>query len=256
MDHVLFERDERVATITLNRPDRLNAITGPMLAGLSQMLLESDADPAVRAIVLTGAGRGFCAGLDLQAQGGGEFVEGAAGINLDDTPPFVLRRIDTPVLCALNGPAAGYGADLALGCDLIVASDTASITTPVKRGVLPESGGTWLLPRMVGWQRACEVFLLGRKLDAAELLRLGLVNTVVAHDQFPAVVAGWAEELAAQAPLAARAAKRAMRLGLDSSFEENSHYVMDELMKLFKSEDFAEGVKAFLERRPPSYQGR
>ena len=260
MSDVLTTRDEHVVTITLNRPDRLNAITGPMLVQLSQALVESDADRDVRAIVLTGAGRGFCSGLDLQAASassdGVGLGGGGGGFRLDDSPPFVLRRLDTPVICALNGPAAGYGMDLALGCDLVIASDAASFTPPVIRGVVPESGGTWLLPRLVGWQKACEITLLGRKLDAAEIERLGLANTVVPAADFDKTVAEWAGQLAAQAPLAVAATKRTMRLGLDAPFDTNAHHVMAELAGLFRTKDFAEGVTAFMEKRTPEYRGR
>ena len=263
MPDVLLTRDGHVATITLNRPDRLNAISGPMLADLSRLLVECDADRDVRAVVLTGAGRGFCSGLDLQDVAAGQGIGsggggggGAGGFRIDDTPPFVLRRLDTPVLCALNGPAAGYGMDLALGCDLVVAADTATLVPPTRRGVIPESGGTWLLPRLVGWHKACEVTLLGRKLDAAEMQRLGLVNLVVAHDDLAKTVAAWAGELAAQPPLAIRAAKRTMRLGLDATFDANAHHVMAELLGLFRTKDFAEAVSAFVEKRDPAYEGR
>lgn len=260
MSDVRLERDGNVATITLDRPDRLNAISGSMIADLGRMLMECDGDRDVRVIVLTGAGRGFCSGLDLQdvaaGTGIGSGAESSGGFRLEDTPPFVLRRIDTPVICALNGPAAGYGMDLALGCDLVVASDTASFTPPVKRGVIPESGGTWLLPRLVGWQKACEITFLARKLDAAEMQRLGLVNLVVAHADFETTVAAWVAELAAQPPLALTAAKRTMRLGLDTGFDANAHHVMAELLSLFRSKDFTESVTAFLEKRDPVYQGR
>lgn len=260
MSEVLLTRDGHVATITLNRPDRLNAISGPMLAQLAAHLVACDGDRDVRVIVLTGAGRGFCSGLDLQdvAAGTGIGSGGETGVTLriDDTPPFVLRRIDTPIVCALNGPAAGYGMDLALGCDLVIASDAATFTPPVRRGVIPESGGTWLLPRLIGWQKACEVTFLARKLDAADMQRLGLVNLVVPHDDFEKTVAEWVAELAAQPPLAVVAAKRTMRLGLDTGFEANAHHVLAELMALFRSKDFGESVAAFLEKRDPVYQGR
>jgi enoyl-CoA hydratase/carnithine racemase len=261
MSEVLMSRDGHVATITLNRPDRLNAISGPMLTDLARMLIACDGDRDVRAVVLTGAGRGFCSGLDLQDVASGQGIGsggggGSGGFRIDDTPPFVLRRMDTPVLCALNGPAAGYGMDLALGCDLIVASDTATFVPPTRRGVIPESGGTWLLPRLVGWQKACEVTFLGRKLDAAEMQRLGLVNLVVPDADLDKTVAAWASELAAQAPLAVQAAKRTMRLGLDTTFDANAHHVMSELLGLFRSKDFAEAVSAFMEKRDPNYQGR
>jgi enoyl-CoA hydratase/carnithine racemase len=265
MSEVLLSRDGHVATITLNRPDRLNAISGPMLVGLARMLVECDADLGVRVIVLTGAGRGFCSGLDLQDVASGQGIGsggdgsgdgGGGGFRIDDTPPFVLRRLDTPVLCALNGPAAGYGMDLALGCDLIVASDAASFVPPTRRGVIPESGGTWLLPRLVGWQKACEITFLGRKLAAEDLQRLGLVNLVVPHADLDQTVAAWAKELADQAPLAIKAAKRTMRLGLDTTFDANAHHVMAELTGLFRTHDFREAVTAFMEKRTPDYQGR
>jgi enoyl-CoA hydratase/carnithine racemase len=260
MDHVLFERDGHVATITMNRPDRLNAISGPMLRELGRLLVECDADRDVRGVVLTGAGRGFCSGLDLRATADGNGIgsdeDGPSDFRLDDTPPFVLRRIDVPVVCRLNGPAAGYGMDLALGCDVVIASERASFTPPVARGAVPESGGTWLLPRLVGWHKACEVTLLGRKLDAAELLRLGLVNTVVPEAQLDPTVGEWVAALVAQPPLAVRAAKRTMRLGLDTTFEANAHHVMSELMMLFRSKDFGEAVAAYLEKRPANFEGR
>ena len=169
---------------------------------------------------------------------------------------MVMRRVDTPVICALNGPAAGYGMDLALACDLVIASEQASFTPPVRRGVLPESGGTWLLPRLVGWHKACEIVLLARKLDAKAMQDLGLVNRVVAHDRVLDEALAWATELAANAPMAVAASKRTMRGGLDTTFEVNSAHVMAELMQLFGSADFKEGIQAFLEKRDPEYTGR
>ena len=259
MDHLISERNGHVVTITMNRPDRLNAISGPMLREMSRVLVECDADRDVRAVVLTGAGRGFCSGLDLQDLAAGEGLgsdPGSLGTRVDDTPPFVLRRLDVPIICRLNGPAAGYGTDLALGCDVVIASDQASFTPPVKRSALPESGGTWLLPRLVGWHKACEVALFGRRLDAAELLRLGLVNAVVGADDLDRAVSSWVADVVAMPPLAVRAAKRAMRLGLDASFEANSHHVLAELLNLFRTEDFAESLASFLEKRPATYTAR
>ena len=261
MADVLCERDGHVATITMNRPDRLNAISPAMLNDLGRLLKECDADRNVRAVVLTGAGRGFCSGLDLQDLAGGTGIGSGGEVGgelarLDDTPPFVFRRLDVPVICRLNGPAAGYGMDLALSCDVVIASDTASFTPPVKRGVVPESGGTWLLPRLVGWHKAAEVTLFGRKLLADDLLRLGLVNAVVPDADLDKTVAGWVDDVVSQPPLAVRAAKRTMRLGLDSTFEANTHHVLSELMVLFRSKDFGEAVSAHLEKREPNYQGR
>ena len=259
MPELLIDREGPIATLTLNRPERLNAISGEMLGELSRQLLALDQDRECRVIVLTGAGDGFCSGLDLKraASAGGDASEGAGGgLKIGETPPFVLHRIDTPVVCALNGAAAGYGMDLALGCDFVLASDRARLQPPVKRGVVPESGGTWLLPRLIGWHKACEVVLMARRLEAPELERLGLVNKVIPHEHFMKEVMEWAGELAANAPLAVAAAKRSMRLGLESSFEANSYHVMAEVLELFRTKDFAEGLASFLEKRPPEYQGR
>jgi enoyl-CoA hydratase/carnithine racemase len=146
--------------------------------------------------------------------------------------------------------------DMALGCDFILASDRARFVPPVRRGVIPESGGTWLLPRLVGWHKACEITLLARVLEASDIERLGLANRVVPHDDLMDEAMTWASELAANAPLAVAAAKRSMRLGLDSTFEANSNAVMADLMQLFRSEDFKESLIAFMEKRPAKYQGR
>ncbi len=260
MSEVLVDRDGHVATITLNRPDRLNAISGEMPVRISAVFLALDHEADVRAMVLTGAGRGFCSGLDLKdvASRSSEITGSlSAGVfKIGETPPLVMRRLDTPVLCALNGPASGYGMDLALGCDFLLASDRAEFAPPVRRGLVPESGGTWLLPRLIGWQKACEVVLLGRRLDAAEIDRLGLANRVVPHEKLLAETLSWAQELAANAPLAVAASKRSMRFGLDESFEANAHHVMAELYQLFRSEDFREGIASFVEKRAPKFKGR
>ena len=137
-----------------------------------------------------------------------------------------------------------------------VMADKAEFAPPVRRGVVPESGGTWLLPRLIGWQQACEVVLLGRRLDASEIARLGLANRVLPHEKLLAEAASWAQELAANAPLAVAASKRSMRFGLDESFEANAHHVMAELYQLFRTEDFREGIASFVEKRAPKYKGR
>jgi enoyl-CoA hydratase/carnithine racemase len=263
-DALRYEKDGALATLTLNRPDRLNAITGPMLEALSAALVDADDDPAVRVVIVTGAGKGFCSGLDLkdaaagQGIGGGEGVGAAVGrFDLRSAPPIVLHQLDKPTICALNGAAAGYGMDLALGCDIRIAADTAKLAPAfTRRGVLPESGGTWLLPRLVGWARASEIAFSGRTLLAEECLSLGLVNRVVPADLLQKEVRALAEEIAANAPLAVQATKRMMRMALDETFEANVHHVFLQLLPLFRSRDFQEGVKAFIERRPPKFEGR
>jgi enoyl-CoA hydratase/carnithine racemase len=261
MSQVVVERDGHVAVVTLNRPERLNAITGPMLDLLSEALVELDRDPGVRAVVLTGAGRGFCAGLDLQDAAAGSGIGGGGGLpaslDLRTAPPVVLHEMDTPTVCALNGGAAGYGMDLALGCDIRVASDTAKLAAAfTRRGVLPESGGTWLLPRLIGWSRAAEIIFTGRTLSAEQCLELGLVSRVVPGDALRSEALALANEIAACAPLAVQASKRMMRMGLSEGFPEHVHHVYLQLLPLFRSKDFREGIAAFLAKREPEFEGQ
>ena len=262
MPDLLYDRTDSIGRVVLNRPDRLNAITPEMLTELTRVLREADVDPKVRVIILTGAGRGFCSGLDLKDSAAGKGIAGALGgdvvhLGTRDLPTVVLHQLDKPVICAINGAAAGYGLDLALGCDMRLMSDTARLIPGfAKRGILPESGGTWYLPRLVGWAKACEIGFLADDLPAARSLELGLVNAVVAADQLEAEAVRWAEKIAANAPLAIAAMKRLYRHGLSEDFESHSHHVLMQLLTLFRSEDFREGVSAFLERRPPKFQGR
>lgn len=264
-NEVLLEISERVATITLNAPERMNTISGPMLNQLSERLLEADRNPDVRCIVLTGSGKAFCAGLDMAAQAG----KGKSLGVLDDTnsnmtefdlrnaPPVVLHNIDTPVICALNGGAAGYGLDIALGCDIRIASRTAKLAPGfAKRGILPESGGTWLLPRMVGYAKAAEISFTGRTLSADESLEMGIVNRVVEPEDLREESMNLAGEIAGNAPLAIRAIKRMMRAAETETFEQNIHHVYLQLLPLFRTQDFKEGVSAFIEKRTPNFTGR
>jgi len=261
---VLYEVADGIAVITLNRPERLNTISGPMLASVSQRLLEANADPKVRVVILTGTGRAFCAGLDLvdatQGSGiGSEKQQQAVSVNLDlrNTPPTILFALDKPTICALNGAAAGYGLDTALGCDIRIMAQGAKLAAAfVKRGVVPESGGTWLLPRLVGWSKAAELIFTGRTLSAAESLALGLASEVVPDAELMPRARAIAAEIAANAPLAVQSAKRLMRMGLEETFNDHVHHVYLQFLQLIRTQDFKEGMTSFLEKRPADFQGR
>ena len=261
---VLYGVADQVATITLNRPERMNTISGPMLSQLTQRLLEADADRDVRVIVLTGTGRAFCAGLDLteitRPSASGGITSGAAGaadLDLRNTPPTVLFNLGTPTICALNGSAAGYGMDAALGCDIRLMARSAKMAAAfTKRGIVPESGGTWFLPRLIGWSKAAELIFTGRTLSAAECLEMGLVSRVVDDAELAGVARALALEIAANAPLAVQASKRMMRMGLTETFNDHVHHVFLQLLPLMRSQDAAEGMRAFMEKRPADFTGR
>ena len=257
---VLYEVSEHIATITLNRPERMNTISGKMLNLLTELLLRADEDTDVRAVILTATGRAFCAGLNLeQAVSGTSDVASAnlmTNLDLRNTPPTVLFHMGTPTICALNGSAAGYGMDTALGCDIRLMAEGAKMAAAfTKRGILPESGGTWFLPRLIGWSKAAELIFTGRTLSATECVEMGLASRAVPADDLPAVARALALEIAANAPLAVQAAKRMMRMGLEETFPDHVHHVFLQLLPLLRSKDAAEGMRAFMEKRPAVFVG-
>jgi enoyl-CoA hydratase/carnithine racemase len=165
--------------------------------------------------------------------------------------------MDKPTICAVNGGAAGYGMDTALGCDMRVMAESAKLAAAfVKRGVVPESGGTWFLPRLLGWAKAAELIFTGRTLSARECLEWGLANAVVPDAELMERARALAREIADNAPLAVQAAKRMMRIGQNENFPDHVHHVYLQLLPLFKTQDMAEGMRAFVEKRAPRFEGR
>ncbi len=263
-DEVLYVVADHIATITLNRPERMNTISGPMLNQLTQRLLQADADKDVRVVILTGTGRAFCAGLDLteatRSDGSDGILSGAGvatDLDLRNTPPTVLFNMGKPTICALNGSAAGYGMDTALGCDIRLMAKGAKMAAAfTKRGIVPESGGTWFLPRLIGWSKAAELIFTGRTLTADECVDMGLASAAIPEADLPAAARTLALEIAANAPLAVQASKKMMRMGLNETFNDHVHHVFLQLLPLFRTKDAAEGMRAFMEKRPAEFTGR
>jgi len=259
-DEVLYDVADHIATITFNRPERMNTISREMLGELSVALLTADADPDVRVVILTGTGRAFCAGLDLTAatSGSGIGSEGTMSPTLDlkTAPPTVLFNMDTPTICALNGSAAGYGMDTALGCDIrIMAAGAKMAAAFTKRGIVPESGGTWFLPRLLGWEKAAELIFTGRTLTAAQCLEMGLIAEVAPDAELQARARAVATEIAANAPLAVQAMRATLRQGLADAVRAQMAHELAEQTLQRATADFAEGVRAVAERRPGRFTG-
>jgi enoyl-CoA hydratase/carnithine racemase len=263
MPDLRIETEDCIRRIILNRPEDMNSITPAMLVQLNDELKSADDDRNIRVILITGAGRAFCAGLDLKQASRGEGIGGALSgsggathFSTRELCTVTLQRIDTPVIAVVNGAAAGYGLDLALGCDMRLMSDTAKLAPGfAKMGVVPESGGTWYLPRLLGWAKACEFAMLGETLDAQQSVEFGLANKAVPAEELEQTATEWALKIAANAPLAITETKRLFRHGLTQDFESHSHHVLMSVVNLFKSNDFKEGVSAFIERRKPQFKG-
>ena len=258
MSEVLYEVDAQVAVITLNRPERLNAITLEMLDLLTERLRQAESDPDVRCVLLTGSGRGFCAGLDLvEAAGQADRLDALAfEFDPQTAPVVVMQQIDTPVVAAINGPTAGYGVGIALNADIRVMSMTARFVSATTRNLVPESGDTYLLPRLIGWEQAARFYFLGDPIEADEALATGVVSEVAA-DADSARVRGrvLADRIAAMPPLAVQSAKRMMRAGLTDDYTEHVERVLQQLLPMFRTRDFGEAVAAFMEKRSPEFTG-
>lgn len=262
METILYDIDGGVATITMNRPGALNATDATLSAELLKALEDAAGDRAVRCVVLTGAGKGFCAGADL-----GQFQQAfEAGV----APPMgeVLRTryhplihaiadMGKPVVAGLNGVAAGMGTSLAMACDFRIACDKARFALAfLKIAVVPDSGATHLLPRLVGLAKAKELAMLSPVLGAEEMLRLGLVTEVVAEATFPSRLKEFAAKLAAGPTLAFGLTKKALHYGAQYDLAQAMDFEADAQEQVAHSADMTEGIKAFLEKREPGFEGR
>ena len=254
---ILYEKQNRVATITLNRPQALNAFVPEMNSELLDALKEGERDEEIRCFMITGAGRAFCSGQDLKGRTPGQ--KGSLGESLREKyNPIIrqIRRTEKIVLAAVNGVAAGAGCNLALACDLRIASDEAKfIQAFVRVGLAPDSGGSFILPRLVGFSKALELLLLGEAVDAKEAQRIGLVGKVAPAAEFAKASREMAEKLA-RSPrsigLIKRAVNHAILPELESQLEYEAH--LQEIAG--RSADFDEGVAAFLEKRQPVFTGK
>lgn len=257
-ERLRYELDGPVATLTLARPSSLNALDRGLRTELLAAIGDAGRDDAVRVVILTGEGRGFCSGQDLKER----FEPGTAAIARevrDRYNPIVLglRRLEKPVIAAVNGVAAGAGVSLALACDIRLAAETASFTLAFARiGLVPDSGASWFLPRLVGYARAAELVFTTDPVGAAEAERIGLVNRVVPGERLLDEARALARRLAAMPPRALAYAKRELERALATDLETALDYEASMQGLAARTADHVEGLAAFLEKRPPRFEGR
>jgi 2-(1,2-epoxy-1,2-dihydrophenyl)acetyl-CoA isomerase len=256
MSSILFDLKEGVASITLNRPEKLNSFNREMALEL-QNRLDDCKNKEVRAVYITGAGKGFCAGQDLA-----EVVDpngpGMSRILSEHYNPIVtrIRQLEKPVVAAVNGVAAGAGANIALCCDIVVATQSASfIQAFSKIGLIPDSGGTYFLPRLIGWQKASALMMLGDKIAAAEAERLGMIYKIFPDDEFATSSYAIAKNLATMPTKGLAFTKHALSLSFTSTIDEQLMNEDSLQQKSASTTDFKEGVQAFLEKRAPIFTG-
>jgi 2-(1,2-epoxy-1,2-dihydrophenyl)acetyl-CoA isomerase len=259
---LLYEVKDGIATLTLNRPDRLNALGDTLREDLLDAVTRTAADPDVRVMVLTGAGKGFCAGGDVKAMNENR-QSGRERPVLDKIAPsrdrtlLAMRDAPQPIIAAVNGAAAGAGMNLALACDLRIASTSAKFSQAfVKRGLHPDWGGTYFLPRVVGLAKACELIFTGDLIDAQEALRLGVVSRVLPPEELMPAAHELARKIAAGPPLAIRLAKRALYHNADCDLRQALEFETFAQNICQDTEDAREGVRAFVEKRAPVFRGR
>lgn len=258
---VLETRQESVAHLMLNRPDKLNALSGELSTALNEALSRIAEDQSVRVVVLSGAGRAFCSGGDLGAIG-----KGREQNKTDELGPILrsgmqavlkMRLMPQPVIAAVHGPAAGAGMNVALAADIRIAADNATFGQTFSRvGLYPDYGGTYFLPQLVGPSVAAEMFYTGEMIDAPAALRLGIVNRVVPLAQLEAEVKTLAQKIAQGPPLAIRAIKKALFASNEEELVKTLDHEAQQQLKCFHSDDCREGIRAFFEKRHPKFQGK
>jgi enoyl-CoA hydratase/carnithine racemase len=260
----LLTQADGVATITLNRPETLNAFSPRMEDDIRAALAEIREDRSVRVVVITGAGRAFSSGADVKAwdariREGGEptVVERWQQNEARHAMPLGIYELGKPVIAAVNGAAVGMGMDMALACDMRIVSETARFAMLyIKRGLVPDEGGAWFLPRLVGPAKACELILTGDFVDGREAERIGLANRCVPNDQLMAVTQELAAKIAAGPPVAIEFVKRAIREGMSLSLRSHFDAIGYYMGIVNQTEDVAEGMRAFVESRAPRFSGR
>lgn len=257
---ILFEKSEGVGIVTLNRPKSLNAISYQLKAELSALFDEMEQDTDVKAVIITGGKKAFCAGADIKERSGKTRTQPEFYFNQRKTHTDFYGKIENfelPVIAAISGVAVGGGCEIALACDLRIASETARLGLPeLKLGALPSGGGTQRLPRLIGVAKAKELMFTSEFVDAAEAHRLGLVNRVVPVDKLMEETMALAVKIAAQPPLAVKYAKRCVNVGIQLDLPSGLDYETQCASILTTSEDRIEGFKAFTEKRKPVYKGR
>jgi enoyl-CoA hydratase/carnithine racemase len=258
---ILYTREHGIATVTLNRPDKMNAFTPDMMDNIYRAVEDVRKDPEIKVLVITGTGKAFCSGADVKAmaqrfnQPGADQekkIPEAERVSL-----YVLfQKCEKPIIAAVNGVAVGGGLDLACACDIRIASDKARFAELfIRRGMIPASGGTFFLPRLVGIDKALELIWTGDMVDAKEALRIGLVTMVVPHDELESATMELAEKLADGPPLAIQMAKRVVYEGLDMDLETTLKHVAVAVKEITQTKDHEEGAKAFVEKREPVFRG-
>ena len=259
---IIYTKEGNIATITLDRAERMNAFTPEMSHSIYRAVQDTAQDDSVRVLIIAGKGRAFCTGADVKAMA--KRLDRSDGEGSDEDMrfgnagfPVLFRTMEKPIIASINGLAVGGGLDFACCCDIRIASDQARFAEVfIRRGLIPALGGTFFLPRMIGVDKACEMIWTGDIIDAWEAERIGLVTKVVLHDELEIATWELAEKLAKGPPLAIQRAKRAIYEGLTMDLQSNLDLAGSLLKELRETEDHKEGAKAFIEKREPFFKGR